>query len=58
MKKPEFSRIIHKKRRILRETMKFKSENLTVVPLTSATNTEALITMIMEGQLLPARFDE
>lgn len=38
--------------------MKFKSENLTVVPLTSAANTEALITLIMEGQLLPARFDE
>lgn len=51
-------KLIQKKRRIIRKTIKMKPENLTVVPLTTAVNSEELLSMIMSGKLLPAKYDE
>jgi uncharacterized protein YifN (PemK superfamily) len=50
-------KLIQKKRRIIRKTIKMKPENLTVVPLTTAINSEELLSMIMSGKLLPAKYD-
>ena len=61
MRKPTCSKIpklVQKKRRIMKRTIKMNPEKLTVVPMTTTINSEELISLIMSGKLLPAQYDQ